>query len=196
MKIFVNSLSAFRILAAFALLPILEFQLMWWAFALFAIAGITDFFDGLLAKQYNVITKLGGVMDHMGDKLLVLTTSVMLAVILNSWFITIPVILMIGRNLYISGLREFLGTQKIEMPVPKHRMSWGKVAAFTQMMALGGILLAICVLPYGEDSELFGEILYYFLLVGIAGLWAGLGASLISATQYTMDFWEKFKKLK
>ena len=65
-------------------------------------------------------------MDHIGDKLLVVNTFLMLMVMIPVWFIVVPVILMVARELYISGLREFMGTQKMEMPVPKARFSMGK----------------------------------------------------------------------
>lgn len=192
MKTFVNSLTAFRIVSAFALIPCLAYQWFWLMFALFAIAGITDFFDGFLAKKYNAVTKLGGVMDQIGDKLLVTVSSVLLAMFLQLWIVFVPVILIICRNLYVSGLREFLGTQKIEMPVPKARMSWPKIATFSQMVSIGALFLLICLLPYWPQST----ILYYFMIAGIVGLWISLAASLISAWQYTRDFLGKMKKIK
>ena len=178
--------------AAFALIPCLAFHWFWLMFILFAVAGITDFFDGWLAKKYNVVTKLGGVMDHIADKMLVTIASILVAVFLQLWIVLIPVIMMIGRNLYISGLREFLGTQKMEMPVPTPRMSWGKVAAFCQQLFIGGLLLAVNLVPLEPDSM----ILYYFLMLNIAGLWFSMVASLIAATQYTVVFLGKMKKLK
>ena len=60
----------------------------------------------------------------------------MLALIAPTWTVVIPIIIMIARELYISGLREFLGTQKIEMPVPKARFSMGKIKTTIQMIAI------------------------------------------------------------
>ena len=73
MKFFVNFLSAFRIAASFAIIPTLMFQWYWVSFILFALAAISDWFDGFLARKYNVCSKIGGVMDHIGDKLLVVS---------------------------------------------------------------------------------------------------------------------------
>ena len=134
MKFFVNFLSAFRIAAAFAIIPTLMFELYWTTFILYVLAAMSDWFDGYLARKYNVCTKIGGVMDHIGDKLLVVNTLIMLTVMMPVWFIVVPVILMVARELYISGLREFLGTQKIEMPVPKARFSMGKIKTTLQML--------------------------------------------------------------
>ena len=128
MKFFVNFLSAFRIAAAFVIIPTLMFQWYWISLVLFVLAAISDFFDGFLAKKFNVVSKIGGVMDHIGDKLLVSNTMIMLAIMVSpAWVVYIPVIIMIARELYISGLREFLGTQKMEMPVPSARFSLGKI---------------------------------------------------------------------
>ena len=112
MKTFVNLLSIFRILSAFALIFTIMFNLPWTTFILFILAALSDWFDGYLARKYKCCSKLGGVLDHIGDKLLVCNTFIMMALMAPTWAVVIPVILMIARDLYISGLREFLGTQK------------------------------------------------------------------------------------
>lgn len=199
MKFFVNFLSAFRIIAAFAIIPTLMFGMYWTTFILYVLAALSDFFDGYLARKYDVCTKLGGVMDHIGDKLLVTNTLIMLTIMMPVWFITIPVILMIARELYISGLREFLGTQKIEMPVPKARFSMGKIKTTFQMVSIAAFLLlyAISTLISSETtSRFFMYAIYILPYIGIVGIWTSLVASLWSATEYTNTFIEKLKKVK
>ncbi len=199
MKSFVNFLSAFRIAASFVIIPTLMFQWYWVSFILFAFAAISDFFDGYLAKKYNATSKIGGVMDHIGDKLLVVNTMIMLTIMMPVWFIVVPAIIMIARELYISGLREFLGTQKIEMPVPKARMSMGKIKTTFQMIALGAFLFlfAISTLITPDNISRFYLISMNVLSqIGIFGLWLSLLASLWSATQYTVTFANKIKKIK
>jgi CDP-diacylglycerol--glycerol-3-phosphate 3-phosphatidyltransferase len=199
MKFFVNFLSAFRILASFALIPTIMFGMYWTSFILYILAALSDFFDGYLARKYNVCTKIGGVMDHIGDKLLVTNTLILLAIMMPVWFITIPVIIMIARELYISGLREFLGTQKIEMPVPKARFSMGKIKTTLQMVSITAFLLlfAISTLITPEtDSRILMMAIYTLPQIGIFFMWASLVASLWSATEYTVTFLEKLKKIK
>ena len=145
MKFFVNFLSAFRIAAAFAIIPTLMLNMYWTTFILFVLGAISDWFDGFLARKYNVCTKIGGVMDHIGDKLLVVNTFIMLAIMMPVWFVVVPIIIMIARELYISGLREFLGTQKIEMPVPKARFSMGKIKTTLQMISITAFLLIFVI---------------------------------------------------
>ena len=199
MKFFVNFLSAFRILASFALIPTIMFGMYWTSFILYILAALSDFFDGYLARKYNVCTKIGGVMDHIGDKLLVTNTLILLSIMMPVWFITIPVIIMIARELYISGLREFLGTQKIEMPVPKARFSMGKIKTTLQMVSITAFLLlfAISTLITPEtDSRILMMAIYTLPQIGIFFMWASLVASLWSATEYTVTFLEKLKKIK
>ena len=61
MKFFVNFLSAFRIAAAFAIIPTLMFQMYWTTFILYVLAAASDWFDGYLARKYDVCSKIGGV---------------------------------------------------------------------------------------------------------------------------------------
>lgn len=198
MKFFVNFLSAFRIAAAFAIIPTLMFGLYWTSFILFLLAAVSDWFDGFLARKYNVCTKLGGVMDHIGDKLLVVNTLIMLTVMMPVWFIVVPVILMIARELYISGLREFLGTQKIEMPVPKARFSMGKIKTTLQMIAIVAFLLmfAMATLMTTTNSSFVMWTINVLPYIGMWGTWLALVASLWSATQYTFTFVQKLKQIK
>lgn len=210
MKTFVNFLSAFRIASAFAIIPTLLLGWYWSSFILYVLASLSDFFDGYLARKYNCVSKLGGVMDHIGDKLLVANTLIVLSIVLMfllpafipgfpSWTIIIPVILMISRELYISGLREFLGTQKIEMPVPKARFSMGKIKTTLQMVATCALLLGLCMpqLVLVPNMEMFAIYGFFGLVYGgVITLWLSLIASLWSATQYTITFIGHLKKIK
>ena len=199
MKFFVNFLSAFRIFASFAIIPTLMFGLYWTTFILYVLASISDWFDGFLARKYNVCTKIGGVMDHIGDKLLVVNTLIMLTIMMPTWFIIIPVIIMISRELYISGLREFLGTQKIEMPVPKSRFSMGKIKTTLQMISIAAFLLIFAlgsIITPNTTSRFIMLLIYILPTIGIYGLWISLLASIWSATEYTFTFIEKLKKIK
>ena len=205
MKFFVNFLSAFRITAAFALIPLIMFgpmapEYLWWTtFIVYVLAAMSDWFDGFLARKYNVCTKLGGVMDHIGDKLLVVNTLIMLTVMMPVWFIIVPVVLMISRELYISGLREFLGTQKIEMPVPKARFSMGKIKTTLQMITIAAFLLLFAIgamITPETDSRTIMWLINVLPQIGIWGIWLSLLASVWSATQYTFTFAQKLKQIK
>lgn len=199
MKLFVNFLSAFRIFTAFAIIPTLIYQLFWLTFILFILGAISDWFDGYLARKYNVCTKLGGVMDHIGDKLLVVNAMIMLSIMMPVWFIITPIIIMISRELYISGLREFLGTQKIEMPVPKARFSMGKIKTTLQMLSVAAFFLLFAIgTGINQETANSGFTMFWLRIlpsIGIWGIWLALVASIWSATQYTKTFIGHLKKL-
>ncbi len=200
MKIIVNSLTGFRILAAFAMIPLMLLYFETYVpFIVFTVAAITDFLDGYLAKKYNASTKLGGVMDHIGDKLLVAITMIMLIPMMPVWILIIPIALMISRELYISGLREFLGTQKIEMPVPKSRFSFGKVKAAIQMVAIAGFLLSVPIAGFFISPEIENIYVRYIpiilLIVSLICFWVATFFSVWSAAQYTKDFTNKLKEI-
>lgn len=208
MKFFVNFLSGFRIAAAFAIIPTLllamhnpdlSATMYWVTFVLFALGSVSDWFDGYLARKYNACSKLGGVMDHIGDKLLVVNTMIMLAIMFTMWYTVVPIIIMIARELYISGLREFLGTQKIEMPVPKARFSMGKIKTTLQMVSICAFLLiptlGTLINPAAINPTLI-RILFMLSYISVATLWLALVASVWSATQYTMTFIGHLKKIK
>ena len=199
MKTFVNFLSAFRIAISFVIIFTIIMNWPWLTFILFTLGAISDWFDGFLARKYKCCSKIGGVLDHIGDKLLVCNTLIMLTLMMPVWFIVIPVILMIARELYISGLREFLGTQKIEMPVPKARFSMGKIKTTIQMIAITAFLLWFAIFasvtPATTNRAIF-YLIYILPKIGIFSLWFALIASIWSATQYTFTFAKKIKKIK
>ncbi len=199
MKFIVNFLSAFRIAVSFVIIPTLMFGMYKTTFILFLLGALSDWFDGYWARKYNVCTKIGGVMDHIGDKLLVVNTLIMLTVMMPVWFIVVPVIIMIARELYISGLREFLGTQKIEMPVPKARFSMGKIKTTVQMITICAFLLLFAVgtlITPETNSAFLMRLITILPTIGIWGLWLSLLTSVWSATEYTRTFVEKLKKIK
>jgi CDP-diacylglycerol--glycerol-3-phosphate 3-phosphatidyltransferase len=200
MKTFVNSLSIFRIAAAFAIIPLFLFQAHWMVLVLFAIAAATDFFDGWLAKKYGAASKIGGILDHIGDKLLIVNSAVMLAASMRVWFVIVPIILMIAREIYVSGLREFLGVQKMEMPVAGPRFSAAKIKTALQMISVGAFFLLIAIgsslSPNIEPNKAFMYAMTALPYICMWSLWLALGASLWSAGTYTFDFAKKVKKMK
>ena len=193
MKIFVNMLSIFRIFSAFLIVPLLLEQLFMTAFIVFVAAAMSDWLDGFLARRFKVQTKIGGVLDHMGDKFLVVNALVMMIMFLQIWWVIAPAVLMICRNLYVSGLREFMGTEKMEMPVPKDKFALGKVTTFLQMGSLALLLLWIWAVNADWDSEF---LTYHILFAGVGGLSLAAFFSIVSAVQYTSTFVKNLKKTK
>ena len=138
-------------------------------------------------------------MDHIGDKLLVVNAMIMLSIMMPVWFIITPIIIMISRELYISGLREFLGTQKIEMPVPKARFSMGKIKTTLQMLSVAAFFLLFAIgTGINQETANSGFTMFWLRIlpsIGIWSIWLALVASIWSATQYTKTFIGHLKKL-
>jgi CDP-diacylglycerol--glycerol-3-phosphate 3-phosphatidyltransferase len=126
----------------------------WVATSLFVLASLTDFFDGYLARLYKVESRLGTMLDPIADKLLVSTVIIMLVHFGGGdLFITIPGIIILFRELFVSGLREFLAGIQVSMPVS----NLSKWKTGLQMGALSLLIL-------GEKgtglyiTEIFGKI--------------------------------------
>ncbi len=85
---------------------------------LFIIASISDFFDGYLARKWNVQSSLGRFLDPIADKLLIAAILILLvdARVIHGWHI-LPAIGILCREILVSGLREFLAELKISVPV-------------------------------------------------------------------------------
>ncbi|MGH1399308.1 MAG: CDP-diacylglycerol--glycerol-3-phosphate 3-phosphatidyltransferase [Alphaproteobacteria bacterium] len=112
---------------------------IWACFVLYVIASVTDFFDGWIARKYNLITAFGTFLDPISDKIFVGCLMVILVGfgrLEGVWLI--PVLLIMFREFLVSGLREFLGPKNIQMPVT----NLAKWKTASQMVALGFIILA------------------------------------------------------
>ncbi len=118
---------------------------------LFAIAAITDYFDGYFARSLKAQSNFGKCLDPIADKLLVIVAIVMLINFSNrDLWILIPGLIIICREVLVSGLREFLAELHVSVPVSK----LAKYKTAVQMTAITGLLL-------GEKGSAYT--LYYWL---------------------------------
>ena len=106
----------------------------WIAFILFCLAGITDYFDGYLARLRNEVTNFGTFLDPIADKLLVAAVILILTSkgVIKDWD-TIPALIILLREITVSGLREYLAGIKVSIPVSRI----AKAKTFLQLAALG-----------------------------------------------------------
>ena len=111
----------------------------WTAFILFCLAGITDYYDGYFARIRKEISNLGTFLDPIADKLLVASVILILTskeIISN--FEIIPALIILVREITVSGLREFLAGIKVSVPVSKI----AKFKTALQLIALGILILS------------------------------------------------------
>lgn len=167
-----NILTYGRIAAVPALAGCLYFEghtLRWVALGLFFLAAISDFFDGYLARAWQQQSALGRMLDPIADKLLVSVSLLMLAAdgTIDDWSL-IPAIIILCREILVSGLREFLAELQVSVPVT--RLAKWKTAV--QLFAIALLLAG----PAGET------ILPGTTLAGLTALW--LAAILTIYTGY------------
>ena len=112
MQKLVLSLTLFRILAApFIFISAIFFENYWLAFWLFNIAALTDYFDGKLARMYQVESRLGAILDPVGDKLLVLFAIITVIVFSHDIYVALMGAFILGREFWVSALREYSSSQ-------------------------------------------------------------------------------------
>ena len=111
----------------------------WIAFTLFCVASITDYFDGYIARIRNEITNFGTFLDPIADKLLVAAVILILTSkgIIADWE-TIPALIILLREIAVSGLREYLAGIKISIPVSRI----AKLKTLLQLFALAILILS------------------------------------------------------
>jgi cardiolipin synthase len=142
----------------------------WLAFSLFCLASITDYFDGYLARIRNEVSNLGTFLDPIADKLLVASVILILTSkeIITDWE-TIPALIILLREIAVSGLREYLAGIKISVPVSKI----AKLKTFLQLLAL-----AILILSESGISEI------PILFIGKIALWSAALLTLYTGYDY------------
>ncbi|MDF7667738.1 CDP-diacylglycerol--glycerol-3-phosphate 3-phosphatidyltransferase [Orbaceae bacterium ESL0727] len=109
---------------------------------IFLIAAVTDVFDGYLARRLGQTTKFGAFLDPVADKIMVTIALVLITEYYDDWWISIPAIIMVSREIIISALREWMA----ELGKRSHVAvsSTGKIKTITQMTALTWLLWRPC----------------------------------------------------
>lgn len=147
---------------------------------IFAIAGITDWLDGYLARRFNESSAFGRFLDPVADKLMVTTTLLLLLAADPRLWLTLAVIVIIGREITISALREWMA----ELGAGKHiAVSYvGKVKTTVQMLAIGLMLFEY---PLGP-VDIYG--------LGVGMLIVAAGLTLWSMCMYILAAWPELRK--
>jgi CDP-diacylglycerol--glycerol-3-phosphate 3-phosphatidyltransferase len=147
----------------------------WTALAIFIAAGISDFFDGYLARAWSQQSSLGRMLDPIADKLLVSAVILVLAANQTISGLTLwAAIIILCREILVSGLREYLAGLSVGVPVSR----LAKWKTFIQMMAIGWLIVgdsgwaALRVVAVGETLLWVAALLT--LVTGYDYLRAGL----------------------
>ncbi|PWG01399.1 CDP-diacylglycerol--glycerol-3-phosphate 3-phosphatidyltransferase [Sphingosinicella humi] len=145
-------------------------------FVLYCLVGITDYFDGYLARAKGTVSRLGVFLDPIADKIMVAAVIVMLVSTRNSSgepiihsFHIIPALVILLREIIVSGLREFLAGLQISVPVSQ----LAKWKTTFQLVALGALILAGAVPQWP-----------WVHMVGLVSLWAAAVLTLVTGWDY------------
>jgi len=139
--------------------------------AIYVLISSTDFLDGLLARKLNQISDLGTFLDPVADKLMVCTALILLTDYYHTWFITIPSIIIISREILVSALREWMAEIGKRANIS---VSWiGKSKTFMQMIAILFLLFhqPLLIFSYNEIN-MMGRVLLFSAT--ILTLWSGI----------------------
>lgn len=176
----------------------------WFALILFLSAAITDWFDGYLARLWKQESRLGAMLDPIADKAMVII-ALMVIVGYSSWspILILPVTVIMFREVFVSGLREFLGDVSGTLKVTK----LAKFKTTAQMIAIAvlfsqGVFEHYLVMgSFGMDNDLINAVLegreedIHFIrftswamhwsgIVGIILLWIAAALTLITGVDY------------
>lgn len=142
----------------------------WVACALFTVAALTDFFDGYLARAWSEQSAFGRFLDPIADKLLVAAAILMLVAFDRiAGLVVLPALIILCREILVSGLREFLAELNVGLPVSR-LAKWKTVI---QMVALG-VLIVGDAGPAAIPVQWIGE----------AGLWTAAVFTLVTGYDY------------
>ena len=183
-----NLLTLSRIVAV----PLLAF-LLWWpdwafgyllAFAMYCLMGITDYFDGYLARASGRVSRLGQFLDPIADKIMIAAVILVLAAqgVLRGPYVgdmhVIAGLIILIREIAVSGLREFLGG--IQVSVPVSRLAKWKTTF--QMVSLGALILGNALPGWNVAiGELVANVPH---TVGLTTLWAAAALTVITGWDY------------
>ena len=145
------------------------------AFSLFIVASFTDFLDGLLARMFKEESKLGELLDPIADKIIVAAALILL--VMNGAikdYEVVAAIIILTREILISGLREFLAKGQIKLPVS----NLSKLKTFLQMFS-------IAILLTGETgNKIINFQDYNAQTIGIILLWLSAFLTLYTGYEY------------
>ena len=145
--------------------------LRWVALAVFIIAAVTDFFDGYYARMWNQQSAFGRMLDPIADKLLVVSCLLMLAAdgTIKGWSLWAAIVILC-REILVSGLREYLAALHVRVPVTQ----LAKWKTAVQLVAVGFLIA-------GEAGEV---ILPPTIPIGITLLWVSALVTLYTGWDY------------
>lgn len=144
MKAFINILTISRIAIATLIFLFLALnKLSMWIIFLFLFGSLTDYFDGYLARKFNLVSEIGEILDPIADKIMVLFCLFGISVFLNSFYVAFLSSIIITRELWVSALRDF--NSRVGNESATKVLFISKIKTSVQMTTIFIYLLAISI---------------------------------------------------
>jgi len=161
------------------------------ALILFVIASLTDLADGYYARRYGIVTGFGKFMDPLADKILV--SCALISFIALGYVSPLPVMLIIGREFSITGLRLLAAYRGVLIPPTW----WAKVKTFLQLTLVGGVIAYIFILTalnhFGSPALAWFQFDYYFWFNVL--IWAAAVVTVGTGIDYVVKYFFMIKTL-
>ncbi|MBO5448750.1 MAG: CDP-diacylglycerol--glycerol-3-phosphate 3-phosphatidyltransferase [Ruminococcus sp.] len=178
-----NKLTVLRVaLIPFFMLFVLLFKIpyhMVWALVVFALASITDFLDGNIARKNNLVTTFGKFLDPLADKLLVMTALICFA--FERWIDPVSVIIILSREFMVTGLRLVVAGEGVVVAAG----IWGKLKTAFTMIALIAIMALQIFFPAPKGQPDFNMFIANEVLI-----WIAVILTVISGGIYLKAYWK------
>jgi len=188
-----NTLTVLRLFAA-AGVPVMFLYFArpwadWCALALFVGASVTDWFDGYLARAWKQESRFGAMLDPIADKAMVVIALVVVTNLFGmSLWVTLPATMILFREVFVSGLREYLGAAAGKLTVTP-LAKWKTTA---QMVAIGVLFLGtgLTYVAHGRGPEAGGAVRWAdgaagaATTLGLVLIWIAAALTLISGVDY------------
>jgi CDP-diacylglycerol--glycerol-3-phosphate 3-phosphatidyltransferase len=131
---------------------------------LFIAASVTDFLDGYIARRYNIVTKMGKLLDPIADKLLISTAMIMMIPIgrIPAWIVAV----IIMRDIFVDGLRSIASSEGLIIQA----RTLGKQKTLCQIIAVSALLIHYPI--FWIDAHVVGTVILYISL--ILTVWSGV----------------------
>ena len=168
-----NKLSAARLVLSIIVCALIPLQFYWVALVLFLIAAGTDWLDGYIARKYNLVTKLGRILDPFVDKFLICGVFIYLAAEspksgIAAWM----AVVVVARELMVTVVRSFLEGEGVDFSA---KMA-GKLKMVFQCAAV-----VISLLVLSSDANMSGSWMHWLL---VATAWLAVGSTIYSGVGY------------
>ncbi len=154
---------------------------------IFAIAGFSDFFDGFLARVTGQVSDLGAFLDPVADKLIVVVALILLVWSHHTNWVTIPAMLIVGREIVVSALREWMSDMGAKSDVKVNLIAKGKTVM--QMVAITGLLANQPAASGPDFSNGTIQLAYFFFYFSVV-------LTLWTMVMYLKSAWPHFVSAK